>query len=182
MDRKEVKRQRQCVCVCYGTSVWRRWVGDTRVCWGHRGEGTGGGGAIITGSSPQPPHPPELPDGTHSNPQWRKRHIHTYACWRTSIVSRTHTNTRAQALQKHWEEEPFEFGFNRLISHNSSALCTSNTSFPVAEVSAIFLQSSPQNVRLVIPSPHAVIETCHHMGAGTLRKCITLWRFCRSLS
>lgn len=154
---------------------------DTGVYWGHRGEGTGGGGAIITGSKPpppsppKPPHHPELPDGTHLNPQWRKQqtHTHTYAYLNTSIVSHIiHMNTGAQTLQKHLKEMP-QFSFNRLIlqitcfvflkqmlSHyrsqcNSPSKCSTESTADISR-------------------PHAVIETCHHMGAGTLRKCITV--------
>lgn len=69
----------------------------------------------------KPPHPPELPDGTHSNPQWRKQHTHI--CIFQHIVSHTYEHTCTSNTNTHLEEELLKFSFKQLLNHNSPDLC-----------------------------------------------------------
>lgn len=114
-----------CKCLYVFLSVRGRWVRDTGVCWGLRGEGTGGREAIIMGRTP-PTSSSSWAARWHTlNPQWRKQHTHTYAYLNTNIVSHTHMkHTRPGSTPETYLEEVLsEFSFNQPISYNSPALC-----------------------------------------------------------
>lgn len=132
----------------------------------------GGGGAIITGSTPlfillsRQMAYTQTPSGGNNMHTHRHTHIH--------LCKFGHT-------EPYLEEELFEFSFKQLISQNKSVFIT--------QVNVILLQSAPQNGRLVNPSSisagrmpslkHVTIWMQGHLGNASLcdvyfqAKCVT---------
>lgn len=144
-----------CVSVCLFVCMWAYSKGFRGLLGPPRGRHRG------RRSHHNGKHPPSLLillscQMAHTQtPSGAKQHTRTYAYLNTSIVSHKHTCTNTPKTYS--EGEAFEFTLNQLLHLKQNLLHYG---------SHLAIKSSVPD----ISGRHAVIETCHHMGAGDTRE------------